>query len=92
MQEFCENAGDAHHRTAITNGMKKLAILLVAVPTLAFGQGTNWNETWVGSEWETYARALADRGLVSTEPWSVRPFAPQVLRRWASANRADTNS
>jgi hypothetical protein len=72
--------------------MKKLAILLVAVPTLAFGQGSNWNETWVGSEWEAYARALADRGLVSTEPWSVRPFAPQVLRRWASANRVDTNS
>ena len=72
--------------------MKKLAMMFLAVPALAFAQGTNWNETWVGSEWEAFARALADRGLVSTEPWSVRPFSPKVLRGWANANRADTNS
>jgi hypothetical protein len=72
--------------------MKKLAMLFLTVPTLAVAQGTNWNETWVGSEWEVYARALADRGLLATEPWSVRPFAPQVLRGWAGANRADTSS
>jgi hypothetical protein len=67
-------------------------MLLLAAPTLAFAQCTNWNETWVGSEWEIYARALADRGLLSTEPWSARPFAPQVIQRWAGANRADTTS
>ena len=72
--------------------MTKLAMLFLAMPALALAQGTNWNETWVGSEWEAYARALADRGSLSTEPWSVRPFAPQVLRRWASLSHADTNS
>lgn len=88
MHVDCERAGTAH----TINVMKKLAMLLLAAPTLALAQGANWNETWVGSEWEIYARALADRGLLSTEPWSARPFAPNVIRRWAGANRADTSS
>ena len=54
-----------------------------AIPTLATAQGTSWRETWVGSEWEVYARALADRGLLDTEPWSARPFAPPTLQHWS---------
>jgi hypothetical protein len=88
MHVDCDHAGTAKTIKA----MKKLVILFLAAPALVLAQGTNWNESWVGSEWDTYARALADRGLLSTEPWSVRPFAPQVVRRWAGANRADTNS
>jgi len=67
--------------------MKTFWILLLATPALASSQGTRWNETWVGSEWEVYARALADRGLLGTEPWSVRPFAPPTIRAWAAATR-----
>jgi hypothetical protein len=63
--------------------MKTLSIVLLVVPVIAAAQGTNWNETWVGSEREVYARALATRGLLSTEPWSARPFSPTTLRGWA---------
>jgi len=55
---------------------------MVAVGATAGAQGTTWNETWVGSDWEVYARALADRGLLATEPWSARPFAPAVIDQW----------
>ena len=73
--------------TISTNVIKKLCTLFLALPTLAVGQGTSWSEAWVGSEWEVYARALADRGLVGNEPWSARPFAPSTLQSWALANR-----
>jgi hypothetical protein len=48
-------------------------------------QGTDWNETWVGSEWELYARALTLRGAIGGEPWSIRPFAPSVTRAWGAS-------
>jgi len=67
--------------------IKKLWIALLAVPALLGAQGTNWSESWVGSEWELYARALADRGLISGEPWSIRPFAPPTILGWASSSR-----
>ena len=67
--------------------MKQLWILLLVTPGLAGAQGPRWNETWVGSDWEVYARALADRGLLGGEPWSARPFAPPTIRAWAAASR-----
>ena len=67
--------------------MKQLWILLLVTPALAGAQGPRWNETWVGSDWEVYARALADRGLLGGEPWSARPFAPPTIRAWAAASR-----
>jgi hypothetical protein len=72
--------------------MKTLWMVLLALPPLTFSnlasaQGTRSDETWVGSEWEIYVRALADRGLLSVEPWSARPFAPTTLRGWATSER-----
>ena len=71
------------------------ATLAIVVATLACStaesarsQGTDWTETWVGSEWELYARALTLRGAIGGEPWSIRPFAPPVTRAW-SATAAD---
>lgn len=58
------------------------ACCLLTLGGAARAQGTAWNETWVGSDWEIYARALADRGLLGTEPWSIRPFAPSVIDGW----------
>ncbi|MEO7083893.1 MAG: capsule assembly Wzi family protein [Gemmatimonadaceae bacterium] len=64
-----------------------VATSLCCVAGSARGQGTDWTETWVGSEWELYARALALRGVIGGEPWSIRPFAPSVTRAWASSAR-----
>jgi hypothetical protein len=50
----------------------------------AKAQGTDWTETWVGSEMEIYTRALALRGVLGGEPWSIRPFAPSVTRTWSA--------
>lgn len=63
---------------------------LMLLATTALAQGTNWSETWVGSEWEVYTRALADRGLLANEPWSVRPFAPPTIRAWSVVARDST--
>ncbi len=66
-------------------------VTLLSLPgaQAAHAQGTTWAENWVGSEWEVYARALADRGLLGGEPWSIRPFAPSVIRTWAANAPAD---
>ena len=61
--------------------MKSLFMLALVIPLTADAQGTRWNEAWVGSEWEVYARALADRGMLGVEPWSIRPFAPGLMQR-----------
>lgn len=64
-------------------------LLWVVFPALGTAQGTTWTETWVGSEWEIYARALAVRGVLGGESWSIRPFAPAVTRAWAEPVRDD---
>jgi len=71
---------------AMVAGFVSLAVATIALtPANARAQGTAWNEAWVGSEWEVYARALAGRGLLRDESWSIRPFAPQTLERWADS-------
>jgi hypothetical protein len=81
---FAPNTMDT--KTITSNAMKRLWVAFLAAPALAVAQGATWNESWVGSEWEIYARALADRGVLGTEPWSARPFAPPTIRGWASSN------
>lgn len=58
-----------------------LASLAMAHPLQA--QGSGWREMGVGSEWELYARTLEASGVIPAAPWSIRPFAPAVIDRWA---------
>jgi hypothetical protein len=86
MQRLC--VAETSSAFAVLLALLFAAAVLGASPTAVRAQsasgGTDWNETWVGSEWEVYTRALADRGLLgaSNEPWSSRPFAPSVIRGW----------
>lgn len=63
-----------------------LAMLVVAGTPLQSEaqQAFPWSEATVGSEWSLYARALAARGRLGDEPWSIRPFSPVVLGRWSA--------
>ncbi len=54
-------------------------------PRLLRAQGTEWSEATVGSEWDVYARALAVKGLLSDQPWAIRPFSPSVLDQWRAS-------
>ena len=58
--------------------------MVAATRATAHTQGTTLSEAWVGSETEVYLRALAANGAIGAQPWSIRPFAPKVLERWAA--------
>ncbi|HEY5219832.1 MAG TPA: capsule assembly Wzi family protein [Gemmatimonadaceae bacterium] len=60
-------------------------VVALALPRTVHAQGTEWNEATVGSDWELYARALAARGMLSDEPWAIRPFSPAVLDKWSAS-------
>lgn len=56
---------------------------LACVAPAASAQGTTWRESWTGSEWEIYTRALGARGELAAA-WSIRPLAPGIVRDMAA--------
>ncbi len=69
----------------LTYRLAACLFVALALPISSRAQGTQWNEATVGSDWDVYARALAVRGLLTDEPWAIRPFSPSVLDQWSAS-------
>lgn len=62
-----------------------VAFALCTPASTAEAQGTTWRESWVGSEWELYMRALSVRGIAGGAAWSIRPVSPAGVDRLVRA-------